>query len=133
MDNSDDGVTAAPKRPNFSSEFRREIVEKTMQPGASVSRIAREHGLNDNMVFKWRQRFKREQSANATTSVPVSALVEPAQLLPVNVIDVASPPTTQPATMTTSCEVEVEVGKRRIRIKGVSQEFAERLLQDCLK
>ncbi|WP_409362720.1 hypothetical protein [Burkholderia sp. Bp8986] len=22
-----------------------------MQPGASVSRIAREHGLNDNMVF----------------------------------------------------------------------------------
>lgn len=99
MDNSDDVVTAAPKRPNFSSEFRREIVEKTMQPGASVSRIAREHGLNDNMVFKWRQRFKREQSANATTSVPVSALVEPAQLLPVNVIDVASPPTTQPATI----------------------------------
>ncbi|ARL04205.1 hypothetical protein BOC44_20705 (plasmid) [Burkholderia pseudomallei] len=132
MDNSDDVVTAAPKRPNFSNEFRRAIVEMTMQPGASVSRIAREHGLNDNMVFKWRQRFKREH-ANATTSVPVSGLVEPAQLLPVNVIDVASPPTTQSATMTSGCEVEVEVGKRRIRVKGVSQEFAERFLQDCLK
>ncbi|WP_410866040.1 transposase [Paraburkholderia sp. SIMBA_027] len=45
-------MMAAPKRPNFSNEFRREIVAKTLQPGASVSRIAREHGLNDNMVFR---------------------------------------------------------------------------------
>lgn len=133
MDNSDDVVTAAPKRPNFSNEFRREIVEKTMQPGASVSRIAREHGLNDNMVFKWRQRFKREQSATTTVPVPVPTMAESAQLLPVNVIDDVSLPTTQPATIATSCEVEIEVGKRRIRIRGVSQEFAERFLQDCLK
>jgi transposase len=77
------------------------------------------------MVFKWRQRFKREQSAKATASVPVSTQGEPAQLLPVNVIDVASPPTKQLAMVTTGCEVEVEVGKRRIRVRVVSQEFAE--------
>lgn len=31
-----------------------------------------------------------------------------------------------------NCEIEVEVGKRNIRIRGVSQEFAEQFLRDCL-
>ena len=123
----------APKRPNFSNEFRREIVEKTMQPGASVSRIAREHGLNDNMVFKWRQKFKREFAAKSAMPALVSAVAEPAQLLPVNVVDVPLSCAKEPPTTTGCCEVEVELGKRRIRIRGVSQEFAERFLQDCLK
>ncbi|WP_233874353.1 IS66-like element accessory protein TnpA [Paraburkholderia adhaesiva] len=131
MDNSDDVVTAAPKRPNFSNDFRREIVEKTMQPGASVARIAREHGLNDNMLFKWRQRFKAELTAKAL--VTAAGTTEPAQLLPVNIIDVAPPSTKEPAAMASCCEVEVEVGKRRVRIRGVSQAFAERFLRDCLK
>ena len=129
MDNSDDVLVAAPKRPNFSNEFRREIVAKTMQPGASVSRIAREHGLNDNMVFKWRQRFKEELPAKT----PVPCVAEPAPLLPVNVIDVTPPPAKEPATTVAGCEVEIETGKRRIRIRGVSEAFAERVLRDCLK
>ena len=134
MDNSDDMVVAAPKRPNFTDEYRRSIVALTMQPGASVSRIAREHGLNDNMVFKWRHRFRKELATKATVSVPVAVAAEPAQLLPVSIVDAPSPPAKEPVTTSASgCEVEVEVGKRRVRIRGVSLEFAERFLRDCLK
>ncbi|WP_042976996.1 IS66-like element accessory protein TnpA [Burkholderia sp. AU4i] len=134
MDRSDDVLTAEPKRPNFPEEYRRAIVEMTLKPGASTSRIAREHGLNVNMVFKWRQRFKKELIANDMPTL-VPAIAESAQLLPVSVIDTPLPPA-QAATVPASaagCEIEVETGKRRVFIRGVSQEFAERFLRDCLK
>lgn len=36
-----------------------EIVELTMDPGASVAEIARAHGVNSDLVFKWRRMFKK--------------------------------------------------------------------------
>ncbi len=33
--------------------------------------------------------------------------------------------------MPLSCEIEIETAKRSVRICGVSQEFANRLLRDC--
>ncbi|MBR8222296.1 hypothetical protein [Burkholderia ambifaria] len=56
-----------------------------------------------------------------------------APLLPVNIIDMSAPITNEPApAIASSCEVEIEVGKRRVRIRGRSLEFAERFLRDCL-
>ena len=42
-----------------SLELKRSIVDETLKPGASVARIAREHGVNANQVFGWR-RMHRE-------------------------------------------------------------------------
>jgi hypothetical protein len=42
------------KRRSYSTAFKRWVVAGTMEPGASVSEIARRHGLNANMVFLWR-------------------------------------------------------------------------------
>lgn len=132
MDRPDDVVTAEPKRPNFPEAFRRAIVEETLKPGASASRIAREHDLNVNMVFKWRQRYRKEMEAVAASIAGPSDAG--AALLPVNVIDAPSSPKSEPpATTSASCEVEIEVGKRRVRIRGLSKEVAERILLDCLK
>jgi transposase-like protein len=37
-----------------SAPEKQEIVQLTMQPGASVAEIARAPGVNANQVFKWR-------------------------------------------------------------------------------
>ena len=138
MDRLDEVITVAPKRPNFTPEFRRSIVEMTLLPGACVAQIAREHGLNDNMVFKWRRRYLDAQ-AKAAASVPaltsVAQITDNAVMLPVNIIDAPVPTAAerQPTGAATSCEVEVEVGKRRVRICGLSMDLAERFLRDCLK
>jgi transposase len=42
-------------RRRFTLEQKRAIVEQSMKPGASVSRVAREHDVNTNQVFKWRR------------------------------------------------------------------------------
>ena len=137
MDRSDEVVTAAPKRPNFTPEFRRSIVEMTLKPGACVAQIAREQGLNDNMMFKWRRYLEAQAKAAVSVAVHTGDVpgADNAVMLPVNIIDAAARAATerQPVGTVASCEVEIEVGKRRVRICGLSMELAERFLRDCLK
>ncbi len=40
---------------------RRQIVEETLQPGASVAIIARAHEVNANQVFCWRKLYRQGQ------------------------------------------------------------------------
>jgi transposase len=40
-------------------EEKRQIVEETLEPGASVARVARAHGVNANQVFGWRRQYRQ--------------------------------------------------------------------------
>ena len=42
------------KRRSYAKAFKRRVVAETLEPGASVAAVARQHGLNTNMVFLWR-------------------------------------------------------------------------------
>jgi transposase len=39
------------KRQRLSLAEKRRIVEQALEPGASVAAIARQHGINDNLIF----------------------------------------------------------------------------------
>ncbi|MBM2758711.1 transposase, partial [Klebsiella pneumoniae] len=41
--------------PNYPVEFKIKMVELSHRPEISVAQLAREHGINDNLLFKWRQ------------------------------------------------------------------------------
>lgn len=41
------------RRRRFSREFKAEIITQCLEPGASVSRISLDNGLNANMVRRW--------------------------------------------------------------------------------
>jgi len=59
---------------------KRQIVQLTMEPGASVAEIARSYGLNANQLFKWRRAWERGELTDghgALLPVSVSSLVEP--------------------------------------------------------
>ena len=47
------------RRPNFLLAFKLALVEQSMQPGVSTARLAREHGINDNLLFNWRNLYKQ--------------------------------------------------------------------------
>ena len=40
-------------------EFKRALVVLSLEPGASVARIAREHHVNANQVFSWRRLYQQ--------------------------------------------------------------------------
>jgi transposase len=60
-------------------DFKRAVVELTLQPGASVARVAREHGVNANQVFAWRRLFREgklsTESASELVAVEVTGSV----------------------------------------------------------
>jgi transposase len=68
------------KRLRRTPEEKRRIVEATFVPGASIARVAREHGVNANQVFQWRYEYRKgtlgvRQQAQ-TRLVPVTVTAE---------------------------------------------------------
>nr|WP_284068983.1 IS66-like element accessory protein TnpA [Escherichia coli] len=61
-------VKKRPRRPNFPYEFKIALVEQSLQPGACVAQIARENGINDNLLFNWRHQYRKGVSAPSVTS-----------------------------------------------------------------
>ena len=72
-----DEIDTGRKRRSFARAFKRQVIEETLVPGASVSGVALRHGLNNNMVFKWRREYLRRHA-----SVPT----RPVKLLPVSMV-----------------------------------------------
>ena len=48
-------ITGVARRRRFTTERKLAIVGETMQPGMSISYVARRHGLSPSLVFRWRR------------------------------------------------------------------------------
>jgi transposase len=65
------------KRRQRSEAFKRQIVAETLEPGSSVSIVARRHDVNANQVFKWRRELLPKEPP---------AMVESGTMLPVEIV-----------------------------------------------
>ena len=112
MQESNSSPVITTKR-RHSAAFKRKLLELIEQPGASVAGVALEHGVNANLVFKWR-RAKLERKRNAGTArqgvlLPVS--VRPQESL----LAVASGGHT---TVVKEGVIEIEIGGARVVLRG---------------
>lgn len=48
-------ITSVQRRRRWSASEKARIVNETYQPGASVSAVARRHGVAPNQLFQWRR------------------------------------------------------------------------------
>jgi transposase len=64
-----------------TAEEKRRIVEATLVAGASIARVAREHGVNANQVFQWRHEYRKRAlwagKEARSELLPVTLAVEP--------------------------------------------------------
>ena len=51
-------ITGAGRRRRWSSEDKARIVVESLEPGVSVSEVARRHGLSPQQVFAWRRKAR---------------------------------------------------------------------------
>ena len=65
-------LSAEPRR-TFSNEFKLQMVKLASQLGASVARIAREHDINDNLLFKWLRLWQNEGRVSRRLQVTTSS------------------------------------------------------------
>jgi len=122
------------KRQRRSIAEKRRIVEAAMQPGASIARIAREHGVNANMVHYWRKLYREGRlGQNNTTSV---------HLLPVSVSEAAPSSVVQSATTLsaaaavpapTAGAICIEFAKIHLRIENGADAALLRVVLESLQ
>jgi len=85
------------RRRTRSLDERRRVVEEALAPGASVAAVARRHGLNANLVFKWIRRSRegwldrrREPKAQTLTSAAPEA--KGPAFVPVKLLELSAAP-----------------------------------------
>jgi len=52
------GGKLQPRRRNYSTAFKLQVLREIMAPGASISRVALRHNMNSNVIFRWRREFQ---------------------------------------------------------------------------
>lgn len=70
-------ITGVARRRRFTTEQKLAIVAETMQPGLSISYVARQHGLSPSLVFRWRRLMSEggKQAVRADDQVVAAAEV----------------------------------------------------------
>jgi transposase len=90
----DAGAVGVGRRRRRSVAEKVQIVQLTLEPGASVAEVGRAHGVNANQLFKWRRQFERGQLGNAdvlsTALLPVTVSAD-AEERPETTADVQAP------------------------------------------
>ncbi|WP_134810419.1 IS66-like element accessory protein TnpA [Shigella boydii] len=110
-------LSAEPRR-SFSNEFKLQMVKLASQPGASVARIAWEHDINDNLLFKWLRLWQNEGRISrrlpVTTSSDTGVELLPVEITPDEPKEPVAALTPSLSTQTTvsasSCKVEFRHG-----------------------
>jgi transposase len=70
-------ITGAGGRRRWTVDDKARIVEETLEPGASVSVVARRHGLTPQQVFGWRREARKRSKASEDAGPSfIPALVE---------------------------------------------------------
>jgi transposase len=125
-------VVPEAKRRRRSVAERRRVVEQTLAPGASVARVARDHGVNANQVFHWRRLYQRGL---------LGGKVEPTgELLPVKVSESAETTAmvargsgvTAAIAPKAASAIQIELAKGRVRIEGRADVEMLRVVLECL-
>jgi transposase len=100
------------RRRRFTLEQKRAIVEASMKPGASVSRVARDYDVNTKQVFKWRRLHEQGVLGGERKAVP---------MLPVRIQDpavLAERGVVRGPEVQTKATREVKTGSMEIELRG---------------
>lgn len=126
-----DQVTRAKRRRRrHSLELKRELVARSLQPGASVAAIAMEAGINANLLFTWRRAHLDAMASQTLKASGTAPVLLPVTLEAPSKTDVSAEPVTMPRTNGT---IEVEIGGARMRLHGSVDEASVRFVLQTLR
>jgi transposase len=124
---------AVVRRRKHDEALKRELVARSLQPGASVAAIAQDNGINANLLFNWRRLHLRSAASTAAASPPSGpvllpvTLQEPVATTATTATRIASSPTRTPSGV-----IEIDIGAARVRVRGVVDEATVRCVLHAL-
>jgi transposase len=120
-----------PRRRVHTDAFKRQLVELSLVPGASVAAIALEHRINANLLFGWRRSHVRSQAA--VRADRDADAIKPT-LLPVEVLSTGTSASSVPSRVGTALgSIEIELAGARVRLRGAVDEASVRTVLAALR
>ncbi len=95
----------AARRRRFPAELKLQIIAETLEPGSSVSLVARRHDINANQLFAWRRLYQEGSLGGGGAMLPVRVR-EP--------FEESRPGSTGPMG-----SMEIAIAEKRITTQGV--------------
>ncbi|MFM8467474.1 MAG: IS66-like element accessory protein TnpA [Oxalobacteraceae bacterium] len=101
-------ATGKSTRRRYTLDYKRQVVEQSLQPGASAAGVAREHNINANLLHTWRWHYR--SGLLGTTPVNEQPALIPVQLTSAMADD----------TVATSAErlLSIRCGELHITLQG---------------
>lgn len=114
------------RRPNFSTDFKRQLAQQASEPGVSVSHLAQQHGINANMLFKWRRHWMAglfDAAPGPQVMLPVAIVEAPVSVAPEVTTRHLSAPAPIPAPVPAADAGVVRHGMIEIQIADATVRF----------
>jgi transposase len=89
---------------NYPLEFKRQLAQQACDKTVAVAQLALQHGLNTNMLFRWRRQLRAGVLDTATQFLPVALATEPKE----------------PPSVGAACagSIEIQLGQATVCIHG---------------
>lgn len=137
LQDSASSARRAVKRRRYDDAFKRHLVELSLLPGASVARIALDHRLNTNVLFKWRRTHLRSLAQSkpkvvtGLLPVTVEAPAATVEVVPAQALN----PTSQRRARAAAAAggvIEIDLPFGRVRLTGTVDVAALRVVIEAL-
>lgn len=106
-------------RPNYARGLRDRLAAAACEPGVSVSKRARENGINVNMLFTWRRRYLAEQQAQSAGLIPVVLVDDTRAEVRASSSVEPQPQDTRPALAAGT--IEIWIGRAVVKVDGAGR------------
>lgn len=122
----------APRR-RYPLEYKRQVVQESLSPGASIAGVALAHGINANMLHNWRWQYRRGDFG-ALSSMPTFV---PVHVAPDSALSTIKP--NLPARRIDGqadarfSEIELVFNAARVVIRGAPDPATLRCVIDALR
>ena len=107
------------KRRSWTGDEKRRIVEESLEPGASIAKVARRYNMNANQLCTWRRLY----------GVQPATMQALASILPVTVEPEVQSTVTDVSTTTSQIEIVLTEGDRIIVWSDVEMAALSRVLK----
>jgi transposase len=118
-------ITGEERRRRWRADEKAEILAESFQPGASVSEVARRHGVSRGLLWTWRHEARKRAAAAGQTFVPIrmvgEATAPPTSVAAERHEDTGLATAAQPdgtGAASASGTIDIEMGGARVRVSG---------------
>ena len=120
-------ITALERRRRWSREEKEQLVAASLEPGVTVSEIARGAGMHASQLFRWRKELCTRSDTSEPHFLPVEVVPTEVSAAPG-----AQAPVRRAGRPRKSSPIEIEIGGCRVRVDPDVDPHALRRVLDVL-